>query len=340
MEQTKGGKQIYKALENSTVKIQAIATALREQKDGSKDIMNYVLKIRDLPEENRKRSYIINSSLKKLRKDAELLITELGKFKVEKEDMDILKFGVVPLESPVEMYRRFLPLSDYLSKVLKRRVQVHVAVDFAEAIKDAGENVTVVNFMTPTTYIEAHKKYGVEVILKALNRGKPFHHSVIVVREGGKIERLEDLRGASFAFGDKFSTSSYLVPRAMLLEAGIDLKDLGFYANLGHHDDVAKAVLSGEFDAGGIMEATAEKYLKQGLRIIKRSPEIPEFNISVGRGLEEDIKKKVKQALMNLDQGNPESREILSSINPNYTGFVESSDSDFDSIRGLLKKLG
>jgi len=36
--------------------------------------------------------------------------------------------------------------------------------------------------MTPSTYIEAHMKYGVSVMGKALRDGKPFQHSVIIAR--------------------------------------------------------------------------------------------------------------------------------------------------------------
>jgi phosphonate transport system substrate-binding protein len=341
MEQSKGGKQIHQALENATLKIQAISNAIKQQKSGSSKILTSLLKIKDLPEKNRRRAYIINSSLRKLQKDAELLITELGRFKIEtvKEKKDVIRFGVMPLESPAEMYRRFVPITEYLSKRLNKNVELHVAVDFIETIKDLGEGITEVSYMTPSTYILARDKYKVQVIAKALNRGKPYHHTVIITKDGSDIKGVEDIKGRSFAFGDRYSTSSHIVPRAMLLEAGIDLKDLGFYAYLGHHDDVAKAVLSGEFDAGGLMELTAEKFRDQGLRFIKSSFEIPEFNICVNPNLSEEEKQLIRQSLIELNDKNPEHREILHTINPNYTGFIEAVDSDYEMIKKVMQKL-
>jgi len=71
------------------------------------------------------------------------------------------------------MFRKFSPLAEYLSRKLGRRVDLKVPVDFQGAIEDIGQGVTQFCFMTPSTYIEAHMKYGVSVLGKALRDGKP-----------------------------------------------------------------------------------------------------------------------------------------------------------------------
>ena len=344
IEQSKGGKQIYKAVEEVSLRIHEISNGVNEQKIGSNNIFSSLEKIKYLPEENRKRALSMNRSLRGLLNDAELLMTELNRFKVvvdvEDKTLDILKMGVMPLESPADMYKRFSLLESYLAKRLNKKVELKVAVDFEETVKNIGDGTTDFCYMTPSTYIEAKDKYGVEVIAMALRKGKPHHHTVIVAKEGGKINSIEDIKGHSFAFGDKRSTSSYIVPRSMLQEAAIDLKDLSFYDYLGHHDDVAKAVIGGEFDAGGVMESTAEKFKSQGIKFIKYSLEIPEFNICVSKKMSEEEKIRIKQALLELKDDDNEGREVLRSISPEYTGFTESQDSDYDVIRGIMQKLG
>ena len=163
-----------------------------------------------------------------------------------------------------------------------------MALDFEETVDAIGQNVTQLCLMTPSTYIEARRKYGVDVIVKALRNGKPYQHSVIIARADRGINSIGELKGRTFAFGDFHSTSSHIVPRAMLLEAGIELKDLSYYDYLGHHDDVAKAVLKGDFDAGGVMEDTAHKFKDQGLKFLKISGDIPEFNICVNKSLSKE----------------------------------------------------
>ncbi len=119
--------------------------------------------------------------------------------------------------------------------------------------------------MTPTTYIEANKKYGTEVLVKALTEGKSSHHSVMIARSDSKICSIGDIKGHTFAFGDPHSLSSYIAPRIMLLDAGIDLKDLLFYEYLGPHEEVINAVLKGNFDAGGVTESAANKFKDKGI---------------------------------------------------------------------------
>ncbi len=342
IEQATGGKQINKAVEDVARKIHKISDALIEQKTGNDIILASIEKIRDLPEKNRARASNINRSLRNVLNDAELLMTELGKFKfaLDADKQPVLKMGIIPLEAPAEMFKRFSPLVDYLSRKLNKKVELKVAVNFAEANKEIGTGVTNFCYMTPSTYIEANKEYNVEVIAKALRNGKPFQRSVIIARQESNIRHIKDIKGHSFAFGDERSTSSHIVPRAMLLEEGIDPKDLSFHDYLGHHDDVVRAVLSSEFDAGGVMESAAEKFRDKGLRIIKQSIDIPEFNICVNKSMPEEEKAQLKQSILELDENNSEDIDILRSITADYTGFVEAQDSDYDIIREMMQKLG
>jgi len=340
-EQSLNTRQISRSIETVSEKSQQISRAINEQKIGSGQIWASLEKIKDLPKENRARAFKLNRLVKELQKDAELSVTEMNNFKFA-EDLSgkVLRMGIVPLESPAVMFKKFSPLVEYLSVRLKRKVDLRVAVDFAAAIEDLGKGETQFCFMTPSTYIEAHKKFNVRVLVKLLREGKPFQHSVIVAGSASGIESVEDIKGRSFAFGDPQSTSSHIAPRAMLLDAGIDVKDLLYYNYLGHHDDVAKAVLHGDFDAGGIMETTARKFADSGLKLLKFSEDIPEFNICVSETLEAAFVEELRSVLTAADISTKEGSEALTSINDKYTGFMEAADTDYDNVRVMMKKIG
>ena len=340
-EQSLNSKQISQAVELVSDKSQQISRAINEQKIGSSQIWNAIEKIKDLPRENRDRAFKLDQMVKDLLKDAELTVLEMEKFKFSEDGSSgLLRLGIVPLESPAVMFKKFTPLAEYLGRKLKKKIDLKVAVDFQGAVGDIGQGVTQFCFMTPSTYIEAHKKYGVRVLVKALRQGKPFQHAVIVAKSDGPINEVEDIRGHSFAFGDPHSTSSHIVPRAMLLEAGIDIKDLAYYNYLGHHDDVARAILAGDFDAGGIMESTAQKLKDSGLKLIKFSEDIPEFNICVSKEIDAQIVTELKNALAGVSDATPEGAAILKSINESYTGFLEAADEDYDNVRVMMSKIG
>jgi phosphate/phosphite/phosphonate ABC transporter binding protein len=340
-EQSLNSKQISQAVELVSDKSQQISRAISEQKIGSNQIWNAIEKIKDLPRENRDRAFKLDQMVKELLKDAELTVIEMERFKfAEDSAAGLLRMGIVPLESPAVMFKKFTPLAEYLGKRLKKKIDLKVAVDFEGAVGDLGQGATQFCFMTPSTYIEARKKYGARVLVKALREGKPFQHSVIVAKSDGPINIVEDIKGHSFAFGDPHSTSSHIVPRAMLLAAGIDMKDLAYYNYLGHHDDVAKAILAGDFDAGGIMESTAQKFRDKGLKLIKFSDDIPEFNICVSKEVDAQSITELRNVLTGISDGTAEGSAILKSINESYTGFVEAADEDYDNVRTMMSKIG
>lgn len=339
-EQAISSKQISQAMEIASDRSQQISKALSEHKIGTRHILNTIDGIKGVPENNRSLVFKINSKLRELYKDTELLKAETERFLFYEEKGAVIRFGVVPLESPAIMFKKFSPLAEYLSRKLGRPVDLRIAVDFEGAIKDIGQNITQLCYMTPSTYIEANKRYGVKVFAKALRDGKPYHHSVIITRNDSDLRSIEDLKGKTFAFGDMRSTSSHIIPRAMLKQAGIDLSDLKYYNYLGHHDDVIKAVLKGEYEAGGVMESTAYKFKDKGIRFLKFSDEIPEFNICYNPSLSEGDLSIIRTALITLKDSDPEGATILKSIDESYTGFTDAKDGDYESIRTEMARIG
>jgi methyl-accepting chemotaxis protein len=340
-DQGRGGKQIAEAAENVTARAGQIAASTWEQQQASDRIREAMERIQDLPRQTMKRVEGMAGAVKTLNEQAALLNQELITVTVRARGPRTalhkgLKLGVIPLESPAAMHQRFQPLTEYLRQSLGQQVELVVGLDFVQTIKDFEDGVTDLAFLTPTTYIDAHERTGAVLLVKALRKGLPFTHSVIVARSGSGIDRLEDIRGKRFAFGDRMSTSSYLIPRSMLAEAGIRLEDLKDHAFLGHHDDVARAVLAGEYDAGGLMESTAGKFVEQGLQVLKTSVEIPEFNICVSKGLDAGMSESIKKALTALDRRNAGHAQVLTAIDQDYTGFVSAEDGDYDGVRRLM----
>jgi methyl-accepting chemotaxis protein len=344
-EQTGGSRQISQATEVVSEGIHQISRSLSEHKMATQHILNTVDGVKNIPLENRKLASKVNSALRHLHNDSELLQMEMERFRfsggkdVAEQRGDRVIFGVLPLDSPAVMFRKFTPLAEYLSRKLGKKVELKVAVDFETALKDIGQNITQLSAMGPSTYVEAHKKYGVNVLVKALRNGKPYHHSVIITREDSTIKSMADLKGKTFAFADIQSSTGHIIPRAMLKEAGIDLKDLQYYQYLGHHDEVARGVLKGDYDAGGVMESTAYKFKSEGLRLLQISDDIPEFNICYNPAIGEKELTAIKTAMLSLNESSVEDSLILKSIGKECTGFVAADDKDYDGIRMKMAKL-
>ena len=338
-EQSQGSRQIISAVENINDQSHHIASTTEELRKGSEDIVRSIEKIRDVALGNEDLASEMGLAVEELARHIEELKDEVGAFKISTSGSDIVKLGLVPLESPAQMYRKFSPMSKYLSEKTGREVVFKLTATFADAVRDIGAGMADICYMTPTTYIEAHEKYGVSLLAKALRNGVPYSHTIIVAKEGSGIDRLDDLKGRSFAFGDEMSTSSYLVPRYMLARAGVRLADLREHRFLGHHDDVAKAVLLGEMDAGGLRETTANQFRDKGLKFLKTSDDIPEFNFCARPGLDRGLAQAVKSALIALSARREDDTGVLKAMDQDYTGFAEARDSDYDGVREMVKRV-
>jgi phosphonate transport system substrate-binding protein len=125
----------------------------------------------------------------------------------------------------------------------------------------------------------------------------------------------------------------------MLQERGIPLDALSMYEYLGHHDDVARAVLKGEYDAGAVMESVALKNRDLGLVVLATSPPIPEFNLCASPALPEREREILARGLTDLSVDDGGGKSILSSISKDYSGFTAANDSDYGEIREMMEKI-
>ncbi len=191
----------------------------------------------------------------------------------------------------------------------------------------------------PLSYIKARQKYKVVPIVRTLSKeGKPYYRGIIIVRKDSHIQTLSDLRGKSFAFGQVWSTAGHLLPEYYLSRNKIRLKDLKHYEFLRHHDSVVNAVLKGQFDAGAVKDVIAFKYQKDGLKFIFKTEPIPTVPIVIRVDAPQGMEKSLKEALLSLNPADPDHHRMMASWDEEFKyGFTEAHDSDYDSIRKILR---
>ncbi len=338
-EQALSSDQIAQNTQLVSEKSHQISRSLSEHRNGSRSIQRSIEAVKNIPVENENLAYKISTTLWNLLKDAELLGAEMERFSFRETGDHSLRFGVVPLKEPSEMFRKFKLLSDHLAAELGRRVDLKVAIDMESAEKDLGENITQICAMGPSNYVEAHQKYGVVVIAKALRKDEPFHRAAIVVRKNSPIQTLPDLKGKRFAFGRIGSATSHAIPLAMLKAAGMTPSDLRHYEFIGHHDQMIKAVLDGNFDAAGLIEEAAQKHVAEGLRILSVSIEIPEFNICCNPSVDEGIRDRIRTILTSLNKAHKKDVQVLQSLGDDCTGFLPASEMDYTDFAAAIESV-
>jgi len=236
------------------------------------------------------------------------------------------------MDVPVVMIQRLTPLAQYLSAKTGLKVSFRASPNLDSAASELGNNITQIAYLTPVAYLDAHKKYDASPLVAPLTHGKSTFKLVVVTREDSPIKTMRELRGKSFAFGDEKA----ILQRAVVTDGGINREEFSRFAFLDHYDNIAKAVLNKDFDAGILKDTIADEFKSKGLRVIYSSPPLPPYLFAVSSKLPEATADKLRKALLELRADTPEHKSILDNLDQGYDGFVETNDRNYDEIRKLV----
>jgi phosphonate transport system substrate-binding protein len=117
---------------------------------------------------------------------------------------------------------------------------------------------------------------------------------------------------------------------------GINMHQFSRFGFLKHYDNIAKAVLNKDFDAGILKDTIYEKFAKQGLRKIHTSPPLPSYLFAVNEKMPPETVKKLRAAFLALKADSAEGKAILKELDQGYDGFVTAEDKDYDEVRKLI----
>ncbi len=249
------------------------------------------------------------------------------------DDKSELLFGSVAMDIPAAMHKRLKPLTQYLSKELGRPVSLKLSPNMGAAIKEVADKKVTLAYLTPVAYLKAHKKGNAKIVVKTVTKGKASFQLMIVVKKDSPIKTVADLKGKTFAFGDKRA----LLQRAAVVGAGIKMEDFSEYKFIGHYDNIARAVMNGDFDAGILKDTKAFKWEEKGLRILAASPDLPPYNITANGDISDELLAQLKKAFLALDPKNPEHLKVIKAVAKKYTGFAATNDAEYDVVRELIK---
>ena len=243
-----------------------------------------------------------------------------------------LRFGSVAMDVPTVMHKRLTPLTQYLSKELGRPVHLKLAKNMPSAIEDVSLGAVELAYLTPVAYIKSNKKGNTRLVAKTVTKGRGSFKLMIVVKQDSPIKSLEDLKGRTFAFGDKAA----LLQRAVVVGSGTKLETLGSYKFLGHYDNIVRAVMHGDFDAGILKDTKAYKWEGKGIRILYASDDLPPYNITASNKVSDEMLAKLKKAFLSLDAKNKDHKKIIKALDKKYDGFAATSDAEYDVVRKLV----
>lgn len=197
--------------------------------------------------------------------------------------------------------------------------------------------------MGTVSYLKAHHRCGAQIVVRGLNSaGEDVYRAAIVVPVHSSITALADLRGRSFAFGAPTSTQGHLIPRLMLQEAGLTLKDFRIFTFNESHAATAKAVTSGRYDAGALQDTLAFSLAERGLvRILAVSEPYPSSGIVAAPDVPPQTVRLAQEALLRLNPQGADAHALYHWERSEMPrGFVRADDGDYQRLRELAAAIG
>ncbi len=250
-----------------------------------------------------------------------------------------LKFGVGLFQPDKDKNdATYRPLADYLTARLNRPVQLRTVDSWEGLAKSLANGETDIALLGPWGYVLANHQSGAQVISTILYDGKPEYFAIMVTHPDSGIRLPADLKGRTFAFGDKGSTSGYLIPLHYLMTQGITPET--YFAKVVHtsHQAIQTQVTQGVLDAGADYNRNRNAMIEQGLikaersKIIWQSEPLPNDAFAVSKALAGDKALVAQLQAALADVGNAlKTRPDL--LPPHYTGFVSRDNTFYKPIR-------
>jgi phosphonate transport system substrate-binding protein len=250
-----------------------------------------------------------------------------------------LRFGVGLFQPDREKNdATYRPLAAYLETALGRKVVLRTVDTWEGLAKSLATGETDIALLGPWGYVLANHEAGAQAISTILYDGRPEYFAVMVTHPSTGIKSIDDLKGKTFAFGDKGSTSGYLIPFYEFQKRGIDPEKYFSRVLYTKHQAIETSVTRRELDAGADFNRNRDTMIAQGLikaedsQVFWTSPPLPNDALAVSATLAKDavFVAKLREALAVIGSRIAKEPNLLP---PRYTGFVTKDNAFYAPIR-------
>jgi phosphonate transport system substrate-binding protein len=254
-----------------------------------------------------------------------------------------LRVAVAAMISPKETFDLYRQLLEYLSRGVGKDLNFVQRKTYAEINELLRRGDIDVAFICSGPYATGKGSLNFKPLAVPLVHGSHFYQSFLIVHQDSPFNRLEDLRGRSFAFTDPNSNTGKLVPTYWLAE--LQERPETFFSQTIYtysHDNSIMAVSRGLVDGAAVDSLIYEYYKekKPGVtsrtRVIKKSPPYGIPPLVASGHLSRSDRDRLQQVLLTMHK-DPEGRRILGELF--IDRFIPLKEEWYEPIQHLHQKL-
>jgi phosphonate transport system substrate-binding protein len=256
----------------------------------------------------------------------------------------LLRVAIAGVLSPTRTIEYYQSLVSYMGQTLDRRAMLILKPTYAEINDLIRGQRAEVGFICSLAYVQGNQSFGLELLVAPEIKGETVYYSYLIVPKESGATRLEDLRGASFAFTDPLSNSGHLVPVYQLSLLGES--PASFFSRTVFtysHDNSITGVAGRLVDGAAVDSLVYDQLIQTKPELVSRTKIVSRWGpygippVVVSPALDSELKRRLKETLINLPQSD-KGRAALTSLG--IDRFVIVPDDNYDSIRQMKVKLG
>jgi phosphonate transport system substrate-binding protein len=259
------------------------------------------------------------------------------------KEKTVLRVALAPIVSPEKLLESYQGLIEYLAEKLDRKPIPLFRPTNSETndlVRYQGCEIAVVGIYP---FVRGEREFGMQALAEPKMKGATADPSFIIVPESSPAKSLFDLQGKRFASSDIISTTGWLYPAMVLMEAGKDpYTFFGEHVLTGSHDKALQAVLDRFVDGASIdgivfgqMVAKDPSILKQ-VKILSRSAPFGVRLIVARPDIDPDLRRAIVSVLLDM-HNDPNGSKILKKLG--IERFVIPENGLFNRLRQAIAKL-
>ncbi|MCE9687817.1 putative selenate ABC transporter substrate-binding protein [Shewanella sp. AS16] len=256
-------------------------------------------------------------------------------------------FTAIPDENESQLRTRFDKVAVYLEKELGVEVKYVPVKSYSAAVTAFRNNQVQLAWFGGLSGVQARRLVpGSEAIAQGYE--DQFFKSYFIAHHSTGLERSANfpaLKGQTFTFGSKDSTSGRLMPQ-FFIERNLGKKPEEVFKRVGFSGDHSRTITqvqAGVYQVGAVNYKVWETALADGkidttkVKVIWESPVYPDYQWTVRAGVDASFgagfKAKLTAALLNMKDA-----DLLASF-PRQS-FVPAENSDYEPIENVAKTIG
>jgi phosphonate transport system substrate-binding protein len=254
-----------------------------------------------------------------------------------------IRIAVAPIVSPEKSMEMYQPFIDYVGRKLGRKATALYRQTYSETNDLVRYQRCDIAIVCTYPYIRGEKEFGMQALVVPQIKGETTYQSIILVPAASPAKTLLDLRGKRFASADIISTTGWLFPAMLLMDAGENPnKFFGELVLTGSHDRSLQAVVDGFVDGAAVHGIVYDQIVAEDpstlgkVKVLVKSAPFGIPPIVVHPDLDPQLKKDILSVLLRM-QEDAEGKSILAELHTER--FVVPDANLFAPLRISISRL-